>query len=101
LGFVSFLFVRCEPQSVAHYASDAEPDQLAALLELEAMSEHYTRNTETVTAWCAKCNRVTEHRVDNGRKGPCIDPNHPAPLTKAAIPPFNAPGGEQKNLFED
>jgi hypothetical protein len=39
------------------------------------MTEHYTRNTETATAWCARCNRMTEHRVDGGRKGPCIDPN--------------------------
>lgn len=39
--------------------------------------EHYTRNTETVTAYCLKCRAFTEHRVDQGRKGPCLDPAHP------------------------
>lgn len=37
------------------------------------MGEHYTRNTENVTAWCNKCGRQTQHRVDAGRKGPCLD----------------------------
>jgi hypothetical protein len=44
------------------------------------MSEHYTRNTLECTAWCAKCQRDTQHRVDGGRKGPCIDPAHPYPI---------------------
>lgn len=48
------------------------------------MVEHYTRNTETVTAWCLKCKRNTEHRVDGGRRGPCIDPAHPKPKEKPA-----------------
>lgn len=41
------------------------------------MPEHYTKNTEECTAWCAKCQRMTQHRVDGGRRGPCIDPAHP------------------------
>jgi hypothetical protein len=51
------------------------------------MTEHYTRNTEGVTAWCARCQRMTEHRVDHpqgalpgaGRLGPCLDPRHGIP----------------------
>lgn len=35
------------------------------------MAEHYTKNTVSATLWCAKCRKATEHRVDNGRRGPC------------------------------
>jgi hypothetical protein len=41
------------------------------------MGEHYTKNTLECTAWCAKCQKNTQHRVDDGRRGPCIDPDHP------------------------
>lgn len=37
------------------------------------MSEHYTRNTLQCTLWCNVCNRLTQHRVDGGRKGPCLE----------------------------
>jgi len=48
------------------------------------MPEHYTKNVIADTHWCAKCQRHTQHRVDAGRLGPCIDPQHPvASLTKA------------------
>ena len=48
------------------------------------MGEHFTRNTLETTAYCPKCRAFTQHRVDGGRKGPCIAPNHPEPgLTKA------------------
>jgi hypothetical protein len=36
------------------------------------MPEHYTKNTVSVTVWCTRCNGPTEHRVDNGRRGPCM-----------------------------
>lgn len=46
--------------------------------------EHYTRNTESVTAWCPRCQRMTEHRVDHsptgGRLGPCLE--HRIPIKK-------------------
>jgi hypothetical protein len=48
------------------------------------MTEHFTKNTLECTAWCAKCQRDTQHRVDGGRKGPCIDPKHPVPKTTRA-----------------
>jgi hypothetical protein len=41
------------------------------------MSEHYTKNTLEVTAYCRKCQRNTQHRVDGGRLGPCLE--HDAP----------------------
>jgi len=36
------------------------------------MPEHYTKNTLECTAWCNKCANFTQHRVDTGRRGPCI-----------------------------
>jgi len=36
------------------------------------MPEHYTRDTISCTVWCAKCGRMTEHRVDDRRRGPCM-----------------------------
>lgn len=48
------------------------------------MPEHYTKNTEECTAFCKKCGRMTQHRVFDGRRGPCIDPDYPVQeLTKA------------------
>lgn len=37
------------------------------------MSEHYTRNTVSVSAYCKKCNRMTQHQVSGRRKGPCTE----------------------------
>ena len=37
------------------------------------MSEHYTRNTVSASAWCAKCKKFTQHRIDGVRKGPCLE----------------------------
>jgi len=37
------------------------------------MAEHFTKNTLEVTAWCNKCQRHTQHRVDGGRRGPCLE----------------------------
>ena len=34
--------------------------------------EHYTRSTVSCTIWCNKCNKHTVHRVDGGRRGPCM-----------------------------
>jgi len=60
------------------------------------MAEHYTSNTETVTAWCLKCHRNTLHRVDSGRRGPCLDPAHPQPKEKPKKPEIPRTG----DLFE-
>ena len=35
--------------------------------------KHETRNTIHLTAYRNKCRRETRHRVDNGRRGPCLD----------------------------
>jgi hypothetical protein len=71
------------------------------------MAEHYTRNTESVTAWCKKCSRMTTHRVDHppdslpgaGRLGPCLEHFTVPP---AVIPPLDLPKEpDQGTLFED
>ncbi|HEY1800050.1 MAG TPA: hypothetical protein VGG46_03865 [Terriglobales bacterium] len=37
------------------------------------MTEHYTRNTVSVSGYCSKCGKKTQHRVDGVRKGPCLE----------------------------
>lgn len=36
------------------------------------MPEHYTKNTVSASAWCNKCGRATQHRIDSGRRGSCL-----------------------------
>ena len=31
-----------------------------------------TRNSISVGAYCTKCKRETQHRIDDRRKGPCL-----------------------------
>lgn len=35
--------------------------------------EHYTKATESVTAWCNKCERTTTHAVSGHRIGRCME----------------------------
>jgi hypothetical protein len=58
------------------------------------MAEHYTKNTVSVTVWCSKCRKFTEHRVDAGQRGPCV-PCMAKPI-EAAKP---APAETQGDLF--
>ena len=37
------------------------------------MTEHFTRNTVSAAFYCSKCGKQTQHRIDDGRKGPCLD----------------------------
>ena len=37
------------------------------------MKQHYTRNTVSASAWCPRCNKFTQHRIDDARVGPCLD----------------------------
>jgi hypothetical protein len=36
------------------------------------MSEHYPKATVQVSVWCNPCGKMTMHRVDAGRRGPCL-----------------------------
>ena len=46
------------------------------------MTEHYTRNTESVTKWCNKCGRPTQFAVSCGRLGRCTEHEAPAETAK-------------------
>lgn len=37
------------------------------------MTEHFTRNTVSASFWCSKCQNYTQHRIDDRRKGPCLE----------------------------
>jgi hypothetical protein len=37
------------------------------------MTEHFTRNTVSAAAHCPKCGKTTQHRIDDRRKGPCLE----------------------------
>jgi hypothetical protein len=56
-----------QPRSGANRPAEAAERRKKSL-----MSEHYTRLTQSVTAWCKKCANLTMHRVDDRRKGPCL-----------------------------
>jgi hypothetical protein len=37
------------------------------------MTEHFTRSTVSAAFYCGKCGKVTQHRIDDCRKGPCLE----------------------------
>ena len=39
------------------------------------MTQHYTRNTVQVMAWCSTCGRNTMHAVHDRRLGSCLEPH--------------------------
>ena len=53
------------------------------------MTEHFTRNTESMTVWCNLCNKVTEHAVSDERIGRCKTEHNTDVRTRAQIPAFN------------
>jgi hypothetical protein len=59
------------------------------------MAYHFTKSTIEASFWCNKCGRETMHRVDSGRRGPClVCLAHPDPPKK------KPPSPEQPSLFE-
>lgn len=36
------------------------------------MPEHFTKSTIEASYWCARHGKETRHRIDNGRRGPCL-----------------------------
>lgn len=56
--------------------------------------QHYTRNTVSADAYCKKCKKRTQHRVDGVRLGPCLtcieqlELRHEAFEERAAIKEF-------------
>ena len=37
------------------------------------MTQHFTRLTVSAAFYCGKCGKQTQHRIDSGRKGPCLE----------------------------
>jgi hypothetical protein len=37
------------------------------------MTHHFTKNTVQAPFHCGKCGKETAHRIDGGRKGPCLE----------------------------
>lgn len=37
------------------------------------MTQHFTRNTISSSFYCPTCRKPTQHRIDDKRKGPCLD----------------------------
>jgi hypothetical protein len=37
------------------------------------MSQHFTRSTVSAAFYCNKCARETQHRIDDRRRGPCLE----------------------------
>jgi hypothetical protein len=63
------------------------------------MPEHYTKSTVEAAEWCNVCNKVTMHRVDHGRRGPCLECIQRREQQATARP--KAPQALQGELFPD
>jgi hypothetical protein len=37
------------------------------------VTQHFTRLTVSAAFYCGKCGHTTQHRIDKGRKGPCLE----------------------------
>jgi hypothetical protein len=60
------------------------------------MTEHYTRNTVSASAFCKRCRAHTQHQVQGGLMGACMD-CQARPLPPA--PP--APAEPERGLFDE
>ena len=68
------------------------------------MPEHYSKAVVQVSVWCKVCHKDTMHRVDSGRRGPCLEclaKNEAECLAKreAAARRPGSLRGEQMDLF--
>jgi ribosomal protein L44E len=63
------------------------------------MPEHFTRSTASASGWCSKCQKYTMHRVDDRRKGPCLECI--ARLEQQHANASEAPKVEQRTLFPE
>lgn len=63
------------------------------------MTQHFTRATVSAGFYCGKCGKVTQHRIDDRRKGPCLEciARLDAQHTKTPQPET----AKQKGLWED
>lgn len=59
------------------------------------MTQHFTRNTVSASFYCGKCGLFTQHRIDGGRKGPCLRCIKRMEEQHAAAP---KPGGDDQRI---
>lgn len=59
------------------------------------MTQHFTKNTISVSFFCTRCNCYTQHRIDSGRKGPCLK------CLERPLPAKPAPAAKQQQLFTE
>ena len=62
------------------------------------MPEHYPKDTVQVQVWCNVCHKETMHRVDAGRRGPCLACLRKRELEAEERKPV-PPGPQQGRLF--
>lgn len=62
------------------------------------MSEHFPRNAVSASFWCGKCQKFTQHRIDDKRKGPCLACIDRLDKDRS-IAPKSAKVEEQQELF--
>ena len=51
------------------------------------MPEHYTKNVVEASVWCKVCGKFTMHRIDGGRRGPCLNCMNALPPAIKKDPP--------------
>ena len=61
------------------------------------MSQHYTRSTVSAAFYCKKCGKETQHRIDDRRRGPCMECM--ARTDALATKPKKTPHAHQEDLF--
>lgn len=74
---------------------DAMPVGAKVMDTIKFMPEHYPKNTVTASVWCKVCGRETTHRIDDGRRGPCMECMHQRELEVVKKPP-----AKQEGLFK-
>lgn len=63
------------------------------------MGQHYTRNTVETSEWCKKCGKMTMHRVDGVKLGPCLTCLHKTGLPAPEHKPEQLTMFDNKNLL--
>lgn len=57
------------------------------------MPEHFNKQTVEATVWCNPCGKPTPHRIDDGRRGPCL-------ICMAKPLPVTEPESAQIGMFD-
>jgi ribosomal protein L44E len=63
------------------------------------MTQHFTRSTVSASFYCGYCKKTTQHRIDSGQKGPCLECIDRLNKLHDAAPPKVEE--KQKSFWED